>query len=175
MRSRHAPAAGSKSCQIPHLRQNMYFCTRKASKVGGAHPQIDPNLVKLLLVDLVVLVAHALPPQRVCVRICTFVLVKQVKPGRSRRSRRTRAGSTALLRQNVYFCTSKASKLRTSRKSGPVITMASLSPSSRHVRYQYLYLSTSSKASKLSTNTRLVRIALFENATLEVSALVLSY
>jgi hypothetical protein len=114
------------------LRQNMYFCTSKAS---------------------------------------TFVLVK---PGKSHRSRRPRADSTALLRQNVYFCTSKARKLRTSRKSGPVITMASLSPSSRHVRYQHLHFSTS-KASKLSTNTRLVRIALFENATLEVSVLVLSY
>jgi hypothetical protein len=157
----------------------MYFCTRKASKVGGAHPQIDPNLVKLLLVDLVVLVAHALSPQRVCVRICTFCTSKAstfvlVKPGKSHRSRRPRADSTALLRQNVYFCTSKARKLRTSRKSGPVITMASLSPSSRHVRYQHLHFSTS-KASKLSTNTRLVRIALFENATLEVSVLVLSY
>jgi hypothetical protein len=64
-----------------------------------------------------------------CVSICTFVQVKQVKRVellvREARLLRVVAHVLRLLRQNLYVCTSKASKLSTCADARPNTTMSS--------------------------------------------------
>ena len=131
--------------------QYLYFCTSNASKMNtcplarnqGARYASNAALVS----------------ERLCVSICTFVLVKQANWERGRRQGRA---ALLVMRQYVYCCTSsKASKLR--QPESEVSVKGSAVKQVKQVKQvtqrwsterQSLYCCTS-KASKLSTQVGL--------------------
>ena len=152
----------------------MYFCTRKSSKLSGKNLAVALSVTACLWKQIRVSVSvctflpvkqkncvvkpgsrsaslHPSPSAgRFCVSICIFVRVKQVNCfWKQIRVSAPTSLCRQILRQYLYFCTSKASKLLLEADS----RLCTLLPLQyRQLLRRYLHFCTS-KASKLSTSS----------------------